>query len=148
MSSSSGPVSTTTSLISPGTSSCGSSCTGRKAVRNRDSAGLMSSLGCGPGWVGKGTRACRRPGLFRSGFIAPPPSAKVGAKQARFILSEQIPGRKEEGAEFVKGSSANLTEYAFTINMELGVLVTGGKLPGQVQTHFDRLMLTGTLATV
>jgi phosphatidylserine/phosphatidylglycerophosphate/cardiolipin synthase-like enzyme len=37
-------------------------------------------------------------------------------------------------------SSANLTEYAFTINMELGVLVTGGKLPGQVQEHFERLI--------
>jgi phosphatidylserine/phosphatidylglycerophosphate/cardiolipin synthase-like enzyme len=37
-------------------------------------------------------------------------------------------------------SSANLTEYAFTINMELGVLVTGGALPDQVQEHFDRLI--------
>jgi phosphatidylserine/phosphatidylglycerophosphate/cardiolipin synthase-like enzyme len=45
-------------------------------------------------------------------------------------------------------SSANLTEYAFTINMELGVLVTGGSLPGQVQEHFDRLIVGGTLARV
>jgi phosphatidylserine/phosphatidylglycerophosphate/cardiolipin synthase-like enzyme len=43
-------------------------------------------------------------------------------------------------------SSANLTEYAFTINMELGVLVTGGKLPGQVQEHFDRLISFGAFA--
>jgi phosphatidylserine/phosphatidylglycerophosphate/cardiolipin synthase-like enzyme len=42
-------------------------------------------------------------------------------------------------------SSANLTEYAFTINMELGVLVTGGRLPGQVQEHFDRLIAGGIL---
>jgi phosphatidylserine/phosphatidylglycerophosphate/cardiolipin synthase-like enzyme len=42
-------------------------------------------------------------------------------------------------------SSANLTEYAFTINMELGVLVTGGEVPGQVQGHFDRLVSDGTL---
>ena len=28
-------------------------------------------------------------------------------------------------------SSANLTEYAFSINMELGMLVTGGRLPGK-----------------
>jgi hypothetical protein len=34
----------------------------------------------------------------------------------------------------------NPTEYAFTINMELGVLVTGGSLPGQVQEHFDLLI--------
>ncbi len=45
-------------------------------------------------------------------------------------------------------SSANLTEYAFTINMELGVLVTGGKLPAQVQGHFDRLIMGGILARV
>jgi phosphatidylserine/phosphatidylglycerophosphate/cardiolipin synthase-like enzyme len=37
-------------------------------------------------------------------------------------------------------SSANLTEYAFTINMELGVVVTGGGLPGQVERHFEELM--------
>jgi phosphatidylserine/phosphatidylglycerophosphate/cardiolipin synthase-like enzyme len=37
-------------------------------------------------------------------------------------------------------SSANLTEYAFSINMELGVLVTGGKLPGQVEANFDRMV--------
>ena len=45
-------------------------------------------------------------------------------------------------------SSANLTEYAFTINMELGVLVTSGKMPEHVQEHFDRLMTTGILARV
>jgi phosphatidylserine/phosphatidylglycerophosphate/cardiolipin synthase-like enzyme len=43
-------------------------------------------------------------------------------------------------------SSANLTEYAFTINMELGVLVTGGNLPAQVQEHFDRLVCAGMFA--
>jgi phosphatidylserine/phosphatidylglycerophosphate/cardiolipin synthase-like enzyme len=37
-------------------------------------------------------------------------------------------------------SSANLTEYAFTINMELGLLVKGGPLPGQVEEQFDRLI--------
>ena len=45
-------------------------------------------------------------------------------------------------------SSANLTEYAFTINMELGLLVTSGKMPKQVQEHFDRLMTNGVLAPV
>src|SRR6516164_3907417 len=43
-------------------------------------------------------------------------------------------------------SSANLTEYAFTLNMELGLLITGGSLPGQVESHFDRLIETGVLA--
>jgi phosphatidylserine/phosphatidylglycerophosphate/cardiolipin synthase-like enzyme len=45
-------------------------------------------------------------------------------------------------------SSANFTEYAFSINMELGLLVTGGKLPGQVERHFERLVLAGILRRV
>ena len=45
-------------------------------------------------------------------------------------------------------SSANLTEHAFSTNMELGVLVTGGRLPSQVERHFDRMIETGVLATV
>jgi phosphatidylserine/phosphatidylglycerophosphate/cardiolipin synthase-like enzyme len=45
-------------------------------------------------------------------------------------------------------SSANLTDYAFTINMELGLLVTGGKLPGQVERHFERLIEAGQLVRV
>ena len=40
-------------------------------------------------------------------------------------------------------SSANLTEYAFTINAELGVLITGGALPARVESHFNRLIDTG-----
>jgi phosphatidylserine/phosphatidylglycerophosphate/cardiolipin synthase-like enzyme len=40
-------------------------------------------------------------------------------------------------------SSANLTEYAFTINAELGVLITGGELPGKVEAQFDRLISLG-----
>ncbi|MEP7217264.1 MAG: DISARM system phospholipase D-like protein DrmC [Bacteroidota bacterium] len=45
-------------------------------------------------------------------------------------------------------SSANLTEYAFTINMELGILVTGGTLPGEIEEHFDRLVGNGVLVGV
>lgn len=45
-------------------------------------------------------------------------------------------------------SSANFTEYAFTINMELGLLVTGGKLPGQVERHFERLVTAGMLLRI
>lgn len=45
-------------------------------------------------------------------------------------------------------SSANFTEYAFTITMELGLLVTGGKLPGQVERHFERLVTSGMLLRV
>jgi phosphatidylserine/phosphatidylglycerophosphate/cardiolipin synthase-like enzyme len=45
-------------------------------------------------------------------------------------------------------SSANFTEYAFTINMELGLLVTGGNVPGQIERHFDRLVDEGIVARV
>jgi phosphatidylserine/phosphatidylglycerophosphate/cardiolipin synthase-like enzyme len=45
-------------------------------------------------------------------------------------------------------SSANLTDYAFTINMELGLLATAGKMPGQVERHFERLIETGQLVRV
>lgn len=42
-------------------------------------------------------------------------------------------------------SSANLTEYAFSINMELGVLITGGPLPDQVESHFSKMIQDGVL---
>jgi cardiolipin synthase len=48
-------------------------------------------------------------------------------------------------AKWLLTSSANLTEYALTTNAELGLLVTGGPLPGRVERHFDRLIEMGTL---
>jgi phosphatidylserine/phosphatidylglycerophosphate/cardiolipin synthase-like enzyme len=42
-------------------------------------------------------------------------------------------------------SSANLTEYAFSINMELGVLITGGSAPLQVDAHFGKMIESGVL---
>jgi phosphatidylserine/phosphatidylglycerophosphate/cardiolipin synthase-like enzyme len=42
-------------------------------------------------------------------------------------------------------SSANLTRYAFDINMELGILVTGGNLPSQVENNFDKLIAASAL---
>jgi phosphatidylserine/phosphatidylglycerophosphate/cardiolipin synthase-like enzyme len=45
-------------------------------------------------------------------------------------------------------SSANLTENAFTLNMELGVLVRDEGLATQVEHHFDKLVGAGLLAKV
>jgi phosphatidylserine/phosphatidylglycerophosphate/cardiolipin synthase-like enzyme len=45
-------------------------------------------------------------------------------------------------------SSANLTEFAFNLNMELGVLIKGGPLPGSVETHFHTLITTGCLERI
>ncbi len=45
-------------------------------------------------------------------------------------------------------SSANLTKYAFSLNMELGLLITGGKSPRQIETLFETLVASGTLSRV
>ncbi|MCI0391383.1 MAG: DISARM system phospholipase D-like protein DrmC [Acidobacteria bacterium] len=45
-------------------------------------------------------------------------------------------------------SSANLTEYAFTLNMELGLLITGGTLPEQVEKQFNRMIQMGVLVKI
>lgn len=42
-------------------------------------------------------------------------------------------------------SSANLTEYALTLNMEMGLLVHGEDLARQVKKHIDRLIQQGVL---
>jgi phosphatidylserine/phosphatidylglycerophosphate/cardiolipin synthase-like enzyme len=42
-------------------------------------------------------------------------------------------------------TSANLTENAFTQNMEMGLLVSGSVLPGQVERVFERLIDAGVL---
>jgi len=45
-------------------------------------------------------------------------------------------------------SSANLTKQAFTINMELGMLVRGGTMPSRVEQQFDWLIQCGQLKKV
>lgn len=45
-------------------------------------------------------------------------------------------------------SSANLTQQAFTINMELGMLVRGGSVPKRVEQQFNRLIHGGQLRQV
>ena len=45
-------------------------------------------------------------------------------------------------------SSANLTKYAFSLNMELGVLINGGSGPRQIEVVFESLIADGTLSRV
>lgn len=45
-------------------------------------------------------------------------------------------------------SSANMTQQAFTINMELGMLVRGGMMPKRVEQQFDHLILSGNLKRI
>lgn len=42
-------------------------------------------------------------------------------------------------------SSANLTEHAMSLNMELGLLVDGGEVPGRVGAHLRGLVREGVL---
>ena len=42
-------------------------------------------------------------------------------------------------------SSANLTEYAFNLNIELGVMLTGGAAPEEAADHIDDLVRLGVL---
>src|SRR5271165_5469849 len=45
-------------------------------------------------------------------------------------------------------SSANLTKYAFSLNMELGVLITGGMAPQTIEAMFANLIDSGMFAAV
>lgn len=45
-------------------------------------------------------------------------------------------------------SSANLTQQAFTINMELGMLIRGGSSPRRVEDQFERLIREGHLEQI
>ena len=45
-------------------------------------------------------------------------------------------------------SSANLTGYAMTLNMEMGVLVRGGAVPKQVEEHLLRLVEQGVFERI
>jgi phosphatidylserine/phosphatidylglycerophosphate/cardiolipin synthase-like enzyme len=42
-------------------------------------------------------------------------------------------------------SSANLTEQAFRLNMELGILIAGTRFSGEVDEHFTELAGRGVL---
>jgi phosphatidylserine/phosphatidylglycerophosphate/cardiolipin synthase-like enzyme len=56
---------------------------------------------------------------------------KVGSLHVKCALAD---------ANVLLLSSANLTEYALHLNMEMGVLVQGGVVPRQVHQHFLRLL--------
>jgi len=42
-------------------------------------------------------------------------------------------------------SSANLTDSAMILNMEVGVLIHGGQLPRTLQSSFHRLLSEGVI---
>jgi phosphatidylserine/phosphatidylglycerophosphate/cardiolipin synthase-like enzyme len=64
------------------------------------------------------------------------PNGKYGSLHAKVAVGDN---------DTLYISSANLTEYAMNLNMEMGLLVSGGDLPGLVEKHFEELILNGTL---
>ncbi|MFN2136855.1 MAG: DISARM system phospholipase D-like protein DrmC [Candidatus Promineifilaceae bacterium] len=62
------------------------------------------------------------------------PDGRVGMLHAKIALAD---GR------LMLISSANLTEHAMTLNMEMGVLIRGGPLPAQVAAHLSSLKHSG-----
>lgn len=58
-------------------------------------------------------------------------NGRRGSLHAKFAIAD---------GKLLLVSSANLTRYAMTLNMELGLLVRGGKLPTQLEQHLQRLI--------
>jgi phosphatidylserine/phosphatidylglycerophosphate/cardiolipin synthase-like enzyme len=63
---------------------------------------------------------------------------RFGSLHAKFVLADAA-------ALFL--TSANLTEYALRLNLELGVLIRGGELPRKLRNHLDFLIDQGHLVT-
>jgi phosphatidylserine/phosphatidylglycerophosphate/cardiolipin synthase-like enzyme len=64
------------------------------------------------------------------------PNGKVGILHVKCVVAD---------GKWLFLSSANLTEYAFSINMELGFLITGGDHPLIVERLFQQLIVDGML---
>jgi len=64
------------------------------------------------------------------------PAGKSGSLHAKIAVADD---------ERLFISSANLTDYAMHLNMEMGVVIQGGPLPVRVREHFLELIRTGVL---
>ena len=64
------------------------------------------------------------------------PHGKPGSLHAKIAVAD---------ADHLFISSANLTDYAMHLNMEMGVVIRGGPLPGRVRDHFLELIRSGVL---
>ncbi len=67
------------------------------------------------------------------------PNGKPGSLHAKCAVAD---------SERLFISSANLTEYAMNLNMELGALIEGGPLPSAVVNHFNQLIQDGVLQRI
>lgn len=67
------------------------------------------------------------------------PAGKSGSLHAKCAVADD---------QLLFISSANLTNYAMNLNMELGTLIHGGPLPAMVAKHFARLMESSVLRLI
>ncbi len=67
------------------------------------------------------------------------PEGKIGSLHAKIGVAD---------GDHLYLSSANLTDYAMNINMEMGVFVHGSDLPSRIEEHFSELIADGTLAEI
>lgn len=88
----------------------------------------------------------------------------VIAQMKKLIPLAKVFAWKEKSAEFERGrvhakvivadrascfiTSANLTGYAMERNMELGLLIEGGGVPGLIMDHLQALVATKVLTSV
>ncbi len=86
--------------------------------------------------LGPGIKSCARFYIWPLGKRPTDASGKHGSLHVKCATADGC---------MLLVSSANLTEYAMTLNMELGVLVKDGPLPRDVESHFERLIQQGIL---
>jgi phosphatidylserine/phosphatidylglycerophosphate/cardiolipin synthase-like enzyme len=86
--------------------------------------------------LGEPVRQCSTLYIWPRHRRPPGPDGRSGSLHVKCAVADQ---------EVLFASSANLTGYALTLNMELGVLIRGGPLPCQVAQHFKRLVELGVL---
>jgi phosphatidylserine/phosphatidylglycerophosphate/cardiolipin synthase-like enzyme len=88
----------------------------------------------------------------------------VIARMKKLIPLARVYAWKEKSGEFENGrvhakvavadrascfiTSANLTGYAMEKNMELGLLIEGGEVPGLIMDHLQALVATKVLSLV
>jgi phosphatidylserine/phosphatidylglycerophosphate/cardiolipin synthase-like enzyme len=89
--------------------------------------------------LGREVAACSRVYFWPREKRAVGDNNKVGILHVKCAVAD---------GEWLFLSSANLTQQAFTINMELGMLVRGGTMPGRVEQQFERLIQSGELKQV
>lgn len=67
------------------------------------------------------------------------PDGKIGSLHAKVCVAD---------GNHLFLSSANLTDYAMNLNMEMGLLLFGSDLPVRIESHFGELIANGTLAEI